>query len=110
MGRPKKREPKKEITVRIPIFIEDGCDGSVIARIFKTVRDANRAADSQDQRFEEDVQTIEVTVDEDGNLIDGFEDIEEFLADNDIDVDFESDDDEDGLSFDDDDEDIIDED
>src|SRR5579862_5705569 len=111
MGRPKKGESKKEITVRIPIFIADNGDGSVFVNIFKTLKDANRAADVQDQRFDEDVHVLEVTVDEDGNLLDGFEDIDEFLADNGVDEDdeFDSDDDED-FSFDDDDEDIIDED
>lgn len=110
MGRPKKSEPKKEITVRIPIFIADGQDGSVFVNVFKTAKDANRAADTQDQRFDDDVHVIEVTVDENGNLLDGFEDIDEFLADHDVDVDFDSEGDDDDLSFDDDDEDIIDED
>ena len=77
------------------------------------MKDAERAANTQDQRFEDDVQLLEVTVDaQTGKIIDGFEEIEEFMAENSLDDDDEFDDDDDESPFDleDDDEDIIDED
>lgn len=90
MAKPKKSESKpKEIHIRLPIFISDGQDGSVSVTVFKTTQDAERAADHEDQRFDDDVHLIEITVDENGNLIDGFENIDEYLAEHGVDEDEE---------------------
>lgn len=111
MARPKKNESKpKEIQIRLPVFISDGQDGSVSITVFKTMKDAERAADIEDQRFDDDIHLIEVTVDENGNLIDGFENIDEYLAERGVDEDEDGDTDDEDLIFDDDDEEIVDED
>jgi hypothetical protein len=112
MAKGKKPEPQGELKIKLPVFVMDGQDGSISIHVFKSIKDAERAAESLDLRFEDDVQLLEVTVDSNGKVTDGFEDLEEFMSDYGLEDDeFDSDSDEDSLDFDEDsDEDIVDED
>lgn len=101
---------KKAINVTLPVFVSDAGDGSAVVFVFKTLKDAEKAAEAEleagNPSFTDNVFELDITVSEDGELLSGFEDIDEFVSerseddflDDDDDSDDESDDDEDSDS------------
>jgi hypothetical protein len=91
-GKPAAKQPKsnktklsKGIKVKLPIFLVDNGDGSAGVMIFRNMKEAERAARHEENsgygHLTDTTMEMKITVDTKGNIIDGFDDIEEFCFD-----------------------------
>lgn len=86
MRKSKKTAPeKKAINVTLPIFVSDAGDGSAVVFVFKTLPEAEKAAEAEAEAgnpcFTDNVFELDLTISEEGEILSGFEDIEEFVSD-----------------------------
>jgi len=57
--------------VKFAIYVSNGQDGSANVHFFKNEEGAEKYASRDDCRFEDDVRTVELEFDNDGNLLTG---------------------------------------
>jgi hypothetical protein len=61
--------PPKRIKVKLWIYVKNGGDGSCSTSLFSSEEAAEKYAEPDDERYQEDIQQETFEVDENGNLL-----------------------------------------
>ena len=68
------KKTKKTIKVKFAVYIRNGGDGSASAQFFRDAELAEQAAERDDERFGDDVESHELVIDlETGEIVSGIE-------------------------------------